>query len=351
MKIVFIGLLLFDKIGGIQTCNKYFINALRDNGYDYTAISLHDKSLNNSEHLVCCNSNKFFFILQLIKHCSHETVVFWSHVNFYPLLFLKRIFQYGKTINICLAYGTEFWKKRPGVIKKTGVRLFDYVLSISEYTKNKITQLYDFDKEHNIVFPCCIEPIARKEEKSPYQEGYNILTILRLDGSEKLKAVTHIMRALQQMPNDKEIYFTVIGSGQKLEELKGQAKKYNVENRIRFLGFVENVSPYLMHCDCFSLLSNLEGFGIVYLEAMQFKKPCLASNNCGSTDVVINGFNGYSVEVDDIDAIVDAIMKLMMDKQRSAILGENGYKHFQEHFTYAKFKINQHNTIDLIVGR
>ena len=36
------------------------------------------------------------------------------------------------------------------------------------------------------------------------------------------------------------------------------------------LGFVSNTNPYLQHCDMFTLTSPIEGFGIVYLEAMQY---------------------------------------------------------------------------------
>ena len=102
-------------------------------------------------------------------------------------------------------------------------------------------------------------------------------------------------------------------------------------------GYVENTAPYLEYCDLFTLLSDTEGFGIVYLEAMEYEKPCLAAKHCGSEEIIIDEYNGYQIEVDDILNLKDKIIKIKNDKNLRNELGKNGKQALIEKFTFDLF--------------
>ena len=104
------------------------------------------------------------------------------------------------------------------------------------------------------------------------------------------------------------------------------------------MGYVQNTRPYLEYCDIFTLTSPLEGFGIVYLEAMLYEKPCLASKNCGSEDVVLNGRTGYSFGITEFKKLTDIISKIIKNKSKRTELGKKGYEHLMQNFTFSKFK-------------
>ena len=178
---------------------------------------------------------------------------------------------------------------------------------------------------------------------SPYNiDQINILSILRLDKSGKLNAVFDMLSVLPILKKKyHNIHYTIIGEGNFKTQIIKIIKKKKLENYVSILGYVKDTMPYLEHCDIFTLTSPLEGFGIVYLEAMLFKKPCISSKNCGSEDVVINEKTGYSIDIDDHKKLVKILKKIIDNKSLRSKLGKNGYDHLVKNFTFTKFKENQ----------
>lgn len=85
---------------------------------------------------------------------------------------------------------------------------------------------------------------------------------------------------------------------------------------------------------------NNETFGLVNLEAMQYKLPIVTTNEGGIPDVVKDGINGCVCERKDPVSLANGIEKLISDKDRRKELGENGYRRFKELFTLQKFNEN-----------
>lgn len=342
MNILCLSLSTFDKVGGIQTFNKFFYRALAENNFNYNVISLHDKKSPNKKVHVC-NSNYFKFLYLLFKFSNSETIIIWQHVSltfFLPILLcIKKIKK-----NVLTLYGTEVWGKDMPILKKICFMKMDYYWCISKFTANEIITKYYIEREKIKIFPCCIDTSIRTNfEKNPYQVNqFNILSILRLDKSGKLNAVYDILRV---MPNlikiHKNIHYTIIGEGNYKHKIINDIKKSNMKNHISILGYVKNTRPYLEYCDVFTLTSPLEGFGIVYLEAMLYEKPCLASKNCGSEDVVLNGSTGYSFGITEFKKLTNKISKIINNKTKRTELGKKGYEHLMENFTFSKFKKNQ----------
>jgi glycosyltransferase involved in cell wall biosynthesis len=122
--------------------------------------------------------------------------------------------------------------------------------------------------------------------------------------------------------------------------LKDLASSLHVADHVDFLGFVDDLQAYFQHCDIFTLPSKKEGFGIVYLEAMQYKKPVIAVNYGGPTDVILDGETGFLCEYDDEQCLADKIDLLFNDPTLSQKLGENGYQRLMDNFTYDHYRKN-----------
>jgi len=345
MKVIFFSLLTFDAVGGIQAHNKRFFKALELNNIEYLVISLYDKDP-SIENVIGCDSNVFKFIYYQYKYRNFADIAIWGHVNLSPLLLLNKIISKSK--NIMIAHGADVWSPELSLIKKYGLRLADRVFSVSNYTKEKLIKVHQVrEKNIDILHNCIILKNDLKELENPYvADKFNILTILRLDASyTKLKSIINILNAMKKLDLG-DICFTIIGKGKKADYIKREIDKRDLGNQVRMLGYVENIDKYLKYCDVFSLVSTTEGFGIAYLEAMAYKKPCLAAKNCGSSDVVIDGYNGYSVTIDDIDDLANKILDLKLNKERREEFGENGYKLLLEKFTFEKYVKNQNKLLE-----
>jgi len=344
MKVLFVSLMTYSKVGGIETFNKYFIEALKENKIETKVLSLHDNF--NDDYIKSYSSNKLLFIKDILLEINRYDIVVWSHVNLLPIFLLSKYFTKAK--HILITHGIEVWQKLD-FIKNSAIKKIDKILTVSNYTKNKIVELFDIENQKIDIFPNCIKLKNKSSKLNPYKQGFNILTILRLDESYKLQSILNILDAIKML-NDEEIYFTIIGKGNRQDYIKEEIIKRNLENKVDLKGFIKDTATYLEYCDIFTLISDREGFGIVYLEAMEYCKPCFSAKNCGSSDVVIDEHNGYSFKVNDIDTLVEKIKLLKNNKDLKDKLGQNGNKLLLEKFTFERYKENQKNMLEELVN-
>ena len=122
-----------------------------------------------------------------------------------------------------------------------------------------------------------------------------------------------------------------------MPSLRALADKLGVADRVRFLGRLSEADKHaaLGRCHALVLPSSNEGFGIVYLEAMAHRKPCLAARVGGAPEVVLHGQTGLVVEPT-WQAVRDGLERLSEPALRQQF-GTAGYRRLHEHFTYPAF--------------
>lgn len=114
------------------------------------------------------------------------------------------------------------------------------------------------------------------------------------------------------------IHFMLVGDGVDEAALKAEAKGMS---NVHFAGRVDNVGDYLAAFDIFAFPSRHEGLGSILLDALAFGLPVVATRVGGIPDVVADEVNGFLCEVDDIDAMADAIMRLSSDSALAQRIG------------------------------
>jgi glycosyltransferase involved in cell wall biosynthesis len=345
-KILFIYQNAFSQTGGIQTFNKYFISALEDikkenDNFNAELISIYDNKEDIKSNLLfkTLNKNKLSAFVEIIKnHKKYDTFIF-AHVNLAPLARLLRILN-KKCQIIFITHGIDVWKKLP---KSTeNIMNKSQILTVSSFSKNELLK-YNPNLKDIVVFPNCIKTQdTNKILKNPYNKNdFNILSVTRLTKGEESKGIDTMIKTLPLLIKDiPNIKYSVIGKGEDTIRLKQIAKEQDVEKYVDFLGFVDDINAYYQHCDIFSLPSKKEGFGIVYLEAMQYKKPVIGCNFGGPTDVIKHKETGYLCEYDDINQIAKSILEIYNDDIQKEILGKNGYTYLMNNFTYSYYKNN-----------
>lgn len=106
-------------------------------------------------------------------------------------------------------------------------------------------------------------------------------------------------------------------------------------NRIKCHGVVSNdeLHRHYEFCDIFVAPSRYESFGLIYLEAMRFGKPCIGCTVGGVPEVVIDGETGILVPLEDYPALEASIDRLIVDAEYRAELGKSGKKRMQDLFS------------------
>lgn len=127
-----------------------------------------------------------------------------------------------------------------------------------------------------------------------------------------------------------EATFTLAGGGELLEEFRAKAARFG--DCVRVLGWVpkDDVPALLHEADVFLAPARAEGMPNSVLEAMAYAVPVVATRVGSLPDLICHGENGFLTEVDDIDAMVDAVLHLAGDRERAEEIGLNGRKAIEE---------------------
>lgn len=126
------------------------------------------------------------------------------------------------------------------------------------------------------------------------------------------KSYDVLLKAVSQVP---DLHLAIIGTGPLQEKLIQLAAELNIANRVHFLGFLpaQRKAQVLQASDLFVSASSHEGFGLVFLEAMDAGIPIVATNEGGQTDFLHDGENALLVSPNDPTALANQIAKLLQD--------------------------------------
>jgi phosphatidylinositol alpha-1,6-mannosyltransferase len=91
------------------------------------------------------------------------------------------------------------------------------------------------------------------------------------------------------------------------------------------------------HAALFAMPSRREGFGLVYLEAMASRLPCVGSVHDAAPEVIVDGETGLLVDQGDIGGMARQIADLLTDPDRRERMGQAGHRRFASAFTYDAF--------------
>jgi glycosyltransferase involved in cell wall biosynthesis len=128
----------------------------------------------------------------------------------------------------------------------------------------------------------------------------------------------------------------IMGNGPYKQELIKKAAYLNIQNKVTFLGYVNNIHNYLNAIDIFVLPSLSEGLGISIIEAMAAGKPVIAARTGGIPEIVNHDDNGYLVTPGDAGELALAIMYLIANPQVREDYGRRGCRDVRERFSVDK---------------
>ena len=150
------------------------------------------------------------------------------------------------------------------------------------------------------------------------RKGYDVM----------LKALPSIIRTLPA------VHYVVIGTGdgsyeQRLRELSAEL---GISDHVHFVGFQQDVNPFLEAMSLYVHPARMEGFGIAVVEALAAGKAVVATNVGGLPEVVEEGETGLLVAPDDPQALTAAVLSLLRDDGRRRAMGERAVKWVRERF-------------------
>ena len=177
------------------------------------------------------------------------------------------------------------------------------------------------------------EPVDINNKRNQLGIPQNSLLIGTAGRLVPIKGHKYLMQAMSQINKKLNVILLVIGDGYLRENLEQQAKQSGISNRIKFLGFRNDIAEILSILDIFILPSINEGMGRTLVEAMFLSKPIIATNVGGIPDLVKNDKSGILVPPKDPTAIANAIQQLLENKTLAKEMGKTGREIVKNEFT------------------
>jgi len=135
--------------------------------------------------------------------------------------------------------------------------------------------------------------------------------------------------------NDK-IKFLLMGTGSVYEEIRAEAARMGLENRVIFTGFCTDVLPYYSIMDLSLNCSwGTEATSLALIEGMSLGLPAVVTRYGGNPGVITEGENGLLTPIKDSAAMADAILRIASDASLKEKLSRGAERIFSEKFTAA----------------
>lgn len=278
---------------------------------------------------------------EIVKSNNIDIVIFGAAA---PLALMSpALRKLGVKKVIALTHGHEVWwaKIFPfNLALKRIARSVDHLTYLGEFTRKAIsTTLADesvtemvriapgIDTAHFMPQPDAIQ----KREELGMQDKKVIICVGRLvhrKGQDKLiEAMPEILR---KIPN---AHLLIVGQGPYKNHLEKLVNKLSLKENVTFAGKImyDKLPSYLSAADLFAMPSRsrffgleVEGLGIVYLEASACGIPVIAGSSGGAPDAILEGVTGLCVDGTNVAEIAAAVIEICSDADRASHMGVAG---------------------------
>lgn len=127
--------------------------------------------------------------------------------------------------------------------------------------------------------------------------------------------------------------FLILGEGRLENDLRKLAASLGIEDKVIFAGFRNNIGELLSIVTVLVHPATMEGFANCALQAMAAEVPVVATAVGGMPESVQDGVNGILVPPRDVDALADAVTRLLGAPELRRTMGEAGRRMVEKQFS------------------
>jgi len=258
-------------------------------------------------------------------------------------LMAPRLRKAGIKKIIALTHGHEVWWARIFPFNLAMRRIgnsVDHLTYLGEFTRQAISRSLSQNSIDSMVK---IAPGIDTSHFSPQSDAIHRRTELGLEGK---KIIVSVGRLVHRKGQDKLIeafptivreipnaHLLIVGEGPYRTHLEKLVERLSLKENVTFVGriFYDDLPSYLSASDVFVMPSRsrffgleVEGLGIVYLEASACAIPVVAGISGGAPDAVQEGITGLCVDGTNAAQIAEAVIHICSDSKRAAKMGLAG---------------------------
>ena len=325
--------------GGVEAASNLFSRALRDWAdrreprYNYERIELAGSS-----------------VWQKVRGCARvllaqrgnpRAVLFFDHIG--PARLQAIVPATWRRPYAVFLHGIEVWG-RPRRTAAVALTRADLLLSNSDYTRRRASQAWPALPSVAVVALALVDEESHDLLDRPLVDALPtdfFVMVGRMDPQERYKGHDLVLEALAALKQRGQAAQCVIaGEGADRARLEHRAGTLGIADRVRFTGRVSVATLVALYRRSRALVlpSTGEGFGLVYLEAMRFGRPCVAARGGAAEEIVIHGETGLLVDPGDVAALEEALLLLARGPALAERLGRAGRRRWEALYTETQFR-------------
>ena len=212
-------------------------------------------------------------------------------------------------------------------ITKFSIEKSDRLTAVSEFLRNETYSAFgctacDVKVIHNFVDPDIYNRSKYPAVRQQLTDSGPVL--MHISNFRKVKRVRDVIRIFASVNEKIPGRLVMVGDGPERSEAEEEMRQLKIEDRVHFLGKIDNVAPLLASADLFLLPSASESFGLSALEALASGVPVIGTRAGGMPEVVRDGETGVLCEVGDVDSMSKAALSILSDRDKWTAMSELG---------------------------
>lgn len=218
-------------------------------------------------------------------------------------------------------------------IERVMAKLTDTIITMNneDYERAKKFNIKETYKINGVGVDLCkynIKNLNKKAIRNKLnlnEDDFVILMIAEVNKNKNHKQMVDAIEILKNKGID-NIKVICAGDGVILDEINDYICEKNLKHNINMLGYRTDINELIAACDIGILMSYREGLPRNIMELMSCKKPIIGTNIRGIRDLIIDGVNGYLVNVSDYKQTSNKIETIYNNKNLLKKMSNNGYK-------------------------
>lgn len=193
----------------------------------------------------------------------------------------------------------------------------DRVVAQSSDTRRNAYKYYDVKRQIDIIPLGIKKPNFEKKTRYDFGLAREEIVFCTIGRLVKRKNIDDTLAVLAGIKNRYKFKFLIIGEGPERAQLEELIGSFGLEEMVHLMGNVSDEVKFqvLDLSDCYLSTALHEGFGIVFLEAMECGLPVICYNRGGQNDFLVNGKTGFLVELGDKKSFSEKVIELMTESK------------------------------------
>jgi len=302
-----------------------------------------------------------FLVLKGLKVCKqkrYDLIISQHHSSHFAslsALLLSQVFKLPLIVrthdiyDLASGFFESLYLRLLDKIYRAVLRLADYVCVVSNPLRLMVVQTHKLREDKVLVFPNAVDIKTFR----PNMNASSLRRALGVEGRKILlfagriteeRGLALLIKALPKIVAEKsDVMVLVVGEGSQKSYLERLAMELRVEEFVRFIQPVSHIKMpkfiSLSEVTVGPLVATLDTLGSVprkVLEYMACAKPVVVCRGGVSSDLIIQGYNGFLIPPEDTDELASVILKLVNNSDLAKEIGSNAREYVEQFYDWDK---------------